>query len=432
MKIVTSQKFRKEILDQLVNRGKTDLSTISLAVRKIITDVRESGDEALIHYTEKFDNVHLTKSKLKVAKNEIKEAYKKLERSQINALKKAAMNIARFHKAQIKDVWSLETVKGVTVGQVTRPLSSVGVYAPGGKASYPSSVLMCAIPAKVAGVKKIVVCSPPRENESINPALLVAADIAGVTEIYRVGGAQAIAAMAYGTETVPKVDKIVGPGNVFVTAAKLEVNKDVAIDIPAGPSEILIIADETANASFIASDLLAQAEHDPQAWSILLTTSRDLALAVKEEVYKQMEFLSRKETIKSSIQTGGLIVIVKNIEEAVDYTNLIAPEHLQIQTKIPRKVFSKIRNAGAVFLGNYSPVAFGDYSSGLNHVLPTGGYAKFYSGLSTRDFVKTINFLQCSRQGYLNLKRATVTLAKLEGFDGHARSVSIRGEKNEN
>jgi len=432
MKIVTSQKFRKEILDQLVNRGKTDLSTISLAVRKIITDVRESGDEALIHYTEKFDNVHLTKSKLKVAKNEIKEAYKKLERSQINALKKAAMNIARFHKAQIKDVWSLETVKGVTVGQVTRPLSSVGVYAPGGKASYPSSVLMCAIPAKVAGVKKIVVCSPPRENESINPALLVAADIAGVTEIYRVGGAQAIAAMAYGTETVPKVDKIVGPGNVFVTAAKLEVNKDVAIDIPAGPSEILIIADETANASFIASDLLAQAEHDPQAWSILLTTSRDLALAVKEEVYKQMEFLSRKETIKSSIQTGGLIVIVKNIEEAVNYTNLIAPEHLQIQTKIPRKVFSKIRNAGAVFLGNYSPVAFGDYSSGLNHVLPTGGYAKFYSGLSTRDFVKTINFLQCSRQGYLNLKRATVTLAKLEGFDGHARSVSIRGEKNEN
>ncbi len=432
MRIVTSQEFRERILDRVVNRGKMDLSSISLAVRKIMTDVRENGDGALLRYTEKFDNIRLTRSKLKVAKKEIKEAYKKLERSQINALKKAAMNIARFHKKQTKDMWSLETAKGVTVGQVTRPLSSVGVYAPGGKASYPSSVLMCAIPAQVAGVKKIVVCSPPGESGNVDPALLVAADIAGVTEIYRVGGAQAIAAMAYGTETVPKVDKIVGPGNVFVTAAKMEVSKDVAIDIPAGPSEVLIITDETANASFIASDLLAQAEHDPQAWAILLTISKDIALAVKEEVYKQMESLSRTETVKASIQRGGLIVVVKNIEEAVDYANLIAPEHLQIQTKTPRKVFSKIQNAGAAFLGNYSPVAFGDYSAGLNHVLPTGGYAKVYSGLSTRDFVKTINFMQCSRQGYLNLKRTTVTLAKLEGFDGHARSVSIRGEENEN
>jgi histidinol dehydrogenase len=432
MRIVTSQKFREEILDRVVNRGKTDLSSIYLAIRKIITDVKKNGDEALLCYTEKFDNVRLTRSKLKVAKREIKEANKKLERRHINALKKAAMNITHFHKKQTKDIWSLKTTKGVTVGQVTRPLSSVGVYAPGGKASYPSSVLMCAIPAQVAGVKKIVVCSPPGESGNVDPALLVAADIAGVTEIYRVGGAQAIAAMAYGTETVPKVDKIVGPGNVFVTAAKLEVSKDVAIDVPAGPSEVLIITDETANASFTASDLLAQAEHDPQAWAILLTTSKDIALAVKEEVYKQMESLSRTETVKASIQRGGLIVIVKNIEEAVDYANLIAPEHLQIQTKTPRKVFSKIQNAGAAFLGNYSPVAFGDYSAGLNHVLPTGGYAKVYSGLSTRDFVKTINFMQCSRQGYLNLKRTTVTLAKLEGFDGHARSVSIRGEENEN
>ncbi len=427
MRIVTSQEFREEILDRVVNRGKADLSSLSLAVRKIIMDVRENGDEALLRYTEKFDNVHLTKSRLRVTKKEIKEAYKKLERSQINALKKATINITRFHKTQIKDLWSLETAKGVTIGQATRPLSSVGVYAPGGKASYPSSVLMCAIPAKVAGVKKIVVCSPPGESGNINPALLVAADISGVTELYRVGGAQAIAAMAYGTETVPKVDKIVGPGNIFVTAAKLEVSKDVAIDIPAGPSEILVIADENANASFIASDLLAQAEHDPQAWAILLTTSKDLALAVKEEVYKQMESLSRTETVKASIQTSGLIVVFKNIEEAVDYANIVAPEHLQIQTKTPRKVFNKIQNAGAVFLGDYSPVAFGDYSSGLNHVLPTGGYAKFCSGLSTRDFVKTINFLQCSRQGYLNLKTTTVTLAKLEGFDGHAKSVSIRG-----
>jgi histidinol dehydrogenase len=347
-------------------------------------------------------------------------------------LKKAAVNITRFHETQIKAMWSLETAKGVTLGQVTRPLSSVGVYAPGGKAPYPSSVLMCVIPAKAAGVKKIVVCSPPRKNGDVNPALLVAADIAGATEIYRVGGAQAVAAMAYGTETVPKVDKIVGPGNVFVTAAKLEVSKDVAIDVPAGPSEILIIADETAKISFIASDLLAQAEHDPRAWAILLTTSKDLALAVKTEVYQQLKSLSRRETAESSLQTGGLIVVVKNIEEAVDYANMIAPEHLQIQTKTPYEVFDKIQNAGAVFLGEYSPIAFGDYSAGLNHVLPTGGYAKTYSGLSTRDFVKTINFLRCSKQGYSSLEKTAVTLAKLEGFDGHARSVSVRSDKNEN
>jgi histidinol dehydrogenase len=426
MRILTSQEFKEEMLDQVVNRGKADFPQISSSVRKIITDVREKGDEALLLYTEKLDNVRLSKSRLRVTKREIEESYEKLETDQINALKKAAVNITRFHETQIKDAWSLETARGVTVGQVTRPLSSVGVYAPGGKASYPSSLLMCAIPAKVAGVKRIIVCSPPRKSGDINPALLAAADIAGATEIYRVGGAQAIAAMAYGTETVPRVDKIVGPGNVFVTAAKLQVKEDVAIDIPAGPSEVLIIADETANASFVASDLLAQAEHDPRAWAILLTTSKDLALAVEEEVYRQMESLSRRETVKSSIQKGGLIVVVKNIEEAVRYADIIAPEHLQIQTKTPSKVFEKIRNAGAVFLGEYSPVAFGDYSAGLNHVLPTGGYAKFYSGLSTRDFVKTINFLQCSRQGFLGLERMTVTLAKLEGFDGHARSVSIR------
>jgi len=432
MRILTSQEFKEKMLDQVLNRGKADLSSISSSVKKIIMDVRENGDEALLRYTENFDNVRLTKSRLKVAKKEIKKSYEKLETNQIDALKKAAVNITRFHETQIKNVWSLETAKGVTVGQVARPLSSVGVYAPGGEASYPSSVLMCVIPARVAGVNKIVVCSPPRKNGDINPSLLVAADIAGATEVYRIGGAQAIAAMAYGTETVPKVDKIVGPGNVFVTAAKMEVSKDVAIDIPAGPSEVLIIADETANASFVASDLLAQAEHDPRAWAILLTTSKDLALAVEKEAHRQLELLPRKETVKSSMQRGGLIVLVKNIEEAVDYANMIAPEHLQILTRAPRKVFDRIQSAGAVFLGQYSSVAFGDYSAGLNHVLPTGGYAKSYSGLSTRDFVKTINFLECSKQGYLGLERLTVTLAKLEGLNGHAKSVSIRGEKNEN
>jgi histidinol dehydrogenase len=288
---------------------------------------------------------------------------------------------------------------------------------------------MCAIPAKVAGVEKIVVCSPPGKGGDVNAALLVAADIAGVSEVYRVGGAQAIAAMAYGTGTVRTVDKIVGPGNVFVTTAKLEVNRNVAIDFPAGPSEVLVIADETANTSYIAADLLAQAEHDPQAWAILLTTSKTLASAVKDEVYSQMKSLSRTEIIKSSLQKGGLIVTVRDIDEAIEIANMIAPEHLQIQTKAPNEVFSKIRNAGAVFLGGYSPVSFGDYSSGLNHVLPTAGYAKIYSGLTVGAFVKTMNFLQCSKEGYRNLKETAVTIAEMEGFDAHAKAVSIREEK---
>jgi histidinol dehydrogenase len=258
---------------------------------------------------------------------------------------------------------------------------------------------------------------------------LVAADIAGVDAVYRVGGAQAIAAMVYGTSTVQKADKIVGPGNVYVTAAKLEVSRDVAIDVPAGPSEVLVIADETGNDSFIASDLLAQAEHDPQAWAILITTSKALASAVEKEIYKQMKSLSRTEIITSSLQERGLIVTVGSVEEAILYSNLIAPEHLQIQTKNPTEVLSKINNAGAVFLGGYSPVAFGDYSSGLNHVLPTAGYAKIYSGLSSLDFVKTMNFLECSKEGYRSLKETAVTLAEMEGFDAHAKSVTIRGDE---
>ncbi|MBN1785312.1 MAG: histidinol dehydrogenase, partial [Candidatus Bathyarchaeota archaeon] len=406
-----------------------DISSIEASVKKIVADVRTKGDKALLIYTEKFDKVRLTASKLKVNEKEIKEAYKKLEKSQITALKTAAENIASFHKKQLRAKWTMEIAEGATLGQVTRPLASVGVYVPGGKAAYPSSVLMCAVPAKVAGVKKIVVCSPPGKVGDVDAALLVAADIAGVSEFYRVGGAQAIAAMAYGTSIVPNVDKIVGPGNVFVTAAKLEVSRDVAIDVPAGPSEVLVIADETGNTSFIASDLLAQAEHDPQAWAVLLTTSKTLATAVKEEVYMQMKTLSRKEIINSSIQERGLIVTVNSIEDAVRYSNMIAPEHLQIQTKNPPQVLDKIKNAGAIFLGSYSPVAFGDYSSGLNHVLPTAGYARIYSGLSSQDFVKTMNFIQCSKEGYRKLKETAVTIAEMEGFDAHLKSITARDEE---
>jgi len=429
MKVMTSREFKEEILNQIVNRGKTDFSSISLSVQEIIEAVRKEGDKAVLRYTEKFDNVRLPQPRLKVTKKEIKESYRKLKKNQIESLRKASINIIRFHEEQITDIWSLNVARGVSVGQLTRPLSSVGIYAPGGRASYPSSVLMCTIPARVAGVKRIVVCSPPRTNGDLNPALVVAADLAGATDIYRIGGVQAIAAMAYGTETVPKVDKIVGPGNIFVTAAKLQVSRDVAIDLPAGPSEILIIADSTASPSIIASDLLAQAEHDPNAWAILLTTSKNLAFAVEKEVNAQLELLSRREIAKSSVQKRGFIVIVRNVKEAVNYANTIAPEHLEILTKAPPKVLDGIRNAGAVFLGEYSSVAFGDYSAGINHVLPTGGYAKTYSGLSTRDFVKTISFLECSKQGYSNLKKTAVTLAKLEGFDAHAKSVSIRRRK---
>jgi histidinol dehydrogenase len=429
MKILTAQEFEEEMLTQVLNRGKADISSIEASVKKIVADVRDEGDKALLMYTEKFDKVRLTASKLKVNEKEIKEAYPKLEKSQITALKTAAENIASFHKKQLRAKWTMEIAEGATLGQVTRPLASVGVYVPGGKAAYPSSVLMCAVPAKVAGVKKIVVCSPPGKGGDVDATLLVAADIAGVSEFYRVGGAQAIAGMAYGTSTVPNVDKIVGPGNVFVTAAKLEVSRDVAIDIPAGPSEVLVIADETGNTSFIASDLLAQAEHDPQAWAVLITNSKTLATAVKEEVYRQMKTVSRTEIINSSIQTRGLIVTVNSIEDAVRYSNMIAPEHLQIQTKNPTEVFDKIRNAGAVFLGSYSPVAFGDYSSGLNHVLPTAGYARIYSGLSSQDFVKTMNFIQCSKEGYRKLKETAVTIAEMEGFDAHAKSVTAREEE---
>ena len=428
MRIISSKEFQKE-RNNILNRGKADLYSIVSTVRTIIDDVKEEGDKALLRYTKKFDKVCLTPTNLRVTDNEIKEAYKKLEEKQIDALRKSADNIAGFHQKHLRDKWTMQIAEGATVGQVVRPLASVGVYAPGGKATYPSSVLMCAIPAKVAGVERIVVCSPPGKNGDVNPALLAAADIAGVNEFYRLGGAQAIAAMAYGTGTIQAVDKIVGPGNVYVTAAKLEVSRDVAIDVPAGPSEVLIIADEKANVAYIAADLLAQAEHDPKAWAILVTSSKTLASAVKDVVTRQMKSLSRIDIVKSSLEKGGLIVTVPDIEEAIEIANMIAPEHLQIQTEEPNEVFSKIRNAGAVFLGGYSPVSFGDYSSGLNHVLPTAGYAKIYSGLSSLDFVKTINFLQCNKQGYRNLKETAITIAKMEGFDAHAKAVSIREEK---
>jgi len=428
MRVISSEEFKKTDLDKFLNRGKSDLSSIISTVKQIVDNVKENGDSALVDYTEKFDKVSLNPSTLQVSENEIKQAYKKLDQNQIDALQTAADNIAAFHKKQIREKWTIKKTEGVTLGQVMRPLASVGVYAPGGKAAYPSSVLMSAIPAKVAGVDRVIVCSPPRQGEDISLALLVAADIAGVDEVYRVGGAQAIAAMAYGTASMKSVAKIVGPGNVYVTASKIEVSRDVAIDVPAGPSEVLVIADESANSAYVAADLLAQAEHDPQAWAILVTCSEKIAAEVQEQIGAQLKSLSRTQIIESSLKKS-LIITTKDISEAIEISNLIAPEHLQIQTKDPNQVFNKIRNAGAVFLGKYSPVSFGDYSSGLNHVLPTAGYAKIYSGLSSLDFVKTMNFLECTKEGFDNLKDTAVTIAEMEGFDAHAKAVSIREEK---
>lgn len=428
MRIVKSRIFIENILPELLRRGKNDLSAIIPKVEEILTTVRRNGDQALLTYTKKFDAFDLTLDELRVGQSEIDAAYQKVTKQQLEALKLAAKNITQFHEKQKQKRWRTSFNEGIIVGQIIRPLTSVGVYAPGGTAVYPSSILMCALPAKVAGVKEIIVCTPPQEKEKLDPLLLVAADISGVTAIYRVGGAQAIAAMAYGTETIPKVDKITGPGNIFVTTAKILVNRETAIDLPAGPSEILIIADGSANPRYLASDLLAQAEHDPNASAILLTTSKEVAARVMAEINKQLSKLTRKTIIQNSLEAQGFIVLVEDLDEAIELSNRIAPEHLSIQIKEPANILERITNAGAVFLGEYSPVAFGDYTSGLNHVLPTAGFAKTYSGLTTRDFYKTINFIQCNMSGFEELKSPTEILANLEGLDGHARSVSIRSE----
>ncbi|MBN1330122.1 MAG: histidinol dehydrogenase [Candidatus Heimdallarchaeota archaeon] len=407
-------------------RGKNNLTKVLPIVEEIIKDVKEKGDTALLDYIRKFDKISLTPASLKASKKDISEAYEKLTKGQLYAIESAAKRIAIFHKKQTRKNWETKTSEGITTGQLIRSLTSVGIYVPGGSAAYPSTVLMCAIPAKIAGVERIYVCSPVREKESLAPALLVAADISGVEAVYKVGGAQAIAALAYGTHTIPKVDKIVGPGNKYVTAAKLAVNTDVAIDLPAGPSEIIIIADDSANPYYIAADLIAQAEHDVEASAILLTTSPLLATKVLKIVEEQVQTEKRNHIIKESLSEQGFVIIVKDLEEALQITNNLAPEHLSIQTKNPRKIMARIQSSGAIFLGKYSPVAFGDYSAGINHVLPTAGYAKIYSGLSVNDFYKTMNFLECSANGFKKLQDITISLAQLEGLNAHAESVNIR------
>jgi len=415
----------KEEIKRLEER-KLDLSKVMPSVEEIIESVKKLGDKAVLSYTKIYDGVELKKEELKVSNEEIVDAYKQIDKSTLEAIRKSIKNIESFQKKQLQELWFTKIDEGVLAGQFTRAIESVGIYIPGGKASYPSTVLMTAVPAKVAGVSKIILCTPPNPMKKIDPRVLVASKEVGVDSIYKVGGAQAIAAMAFGTETIPKVDKIIGPGNIYVTAAKILVSKEVAIDFPAGPSEILILADETANPDYIAIDLISQAEHDPEALAILITSSEELAKSVLEKINSICKDIKRKEIIQASLKNKGIIIISEEIEDSIELINRIAPEHLQIMIKNPLDIIEKITNVGAIFIGDYSPCALGDYSAGVNHVLPTSGYAKVYSGLSVRDFVKVIDVLYCTKEGYSNIANLAAILAKQEGLEGHAKAILLR------
>ena len=415
-------------LKRIINRGETATDEVAVIVKEVVERVRKEGDPALLEYTEKFDRVAMTLKEIKVTTQEIKDAYAHVDQKKVDALKLAAANIRSFHEKQKLSSWVNQEADGVILGQLARPIRSAGVYVPGGKACYPSSVLINVIPARVAGVEQLIMCSPvPGGN--LNPYILVAADIAGVSDIYKIGGAQAIAAMAYGTATVPKVDKIVGPGNIYVATAKRYVFGQVDIDMIAGPSEILVIADESADPAFVASDLLSQAEHDELASSILVTTSHTLAEKVVAEVERQLSNLSRKDIARKAIDRFGAIVVVANLQEAADVSNSIAPEHLELAVEKPFDLLALIKNAGAIFLGHYTPESVGDYIAGPNHVLPTGGTARFFSPLSTDSFMKKSSLLFYTKEGLDKVAEAVMQIADVEGLEAHGNTIRIRMAK---
>lgn len=416
--------YKRENVIELVKRSQIDVDDVLVSVQSIINEVKTHGDSALIKFTEKFDSVKL--NTIKVSPEEIENSYQNLEPEIINSLKKASENIEKFHRSQLPTEWFQDVAPGIRAGQIIRPIESVGCYIPGGRAVYPSTILMTVIPAKIAGVERIVCCTPPQADGKIGDAVLVAADLAGADEIYKVGGAQAIAALAYGTEEIKKVNKIVGPGNIFVTGAKKLVYGEVDIDFPAGPSEVLIIADETANSEYIAFDILAQAEHDPNASCVLVTTSSNLAHEVQGLVLQNIKYMERSNIIKESLDKYGKIILTKSSEESLDFTNEYAAEHLIIMTKDPEEKLKSIKNAGSIFLGELTPVSAGDYGSGTNHVLPTAGCAKMYSGLSTESFLKKPTVQRLSREGLENLKDVVVPLAEYEGLFAHAESFKKR------
>lgn len=420
---------RKDILEDLLKRSPNNYGEFEGRVNAIISTVKEKRDEAVFSYTKQFDGADIGSSNIKVTKEEIEEAYSLVDPKLLDVIRKALVNIKDYHKKQVQNSWFTSN-DGVILGQKVTALEKAGVYVPGGKAVYPSSVLMNVLPAKVAGVDKIIMCTPPDKEGKVYPSTLVAANEAGVDEIYKVGGAQAIAAMAFGTESIPKVDKIVGPGNIYVALAKKAVFGYVSIDSIAGPSEILVLADETANPRYVAADLLSQAEHDEMASSILITTSMDIAKAVSEEVDKFVAVLSRKEIIQKSLDNYGYILVADNMDDAIAAVNDIASEHMEIVTKDPFHVMTKIRNAGAIFIGEYSSEPLGDYYAGPNHVLPTNGTAKFFSPLSVDDFIKKSSIISYSREALEKVHTNIEQFAECEKLTAHANSIKVRFENN--
>lgn len=425
MKIVKySEPDYPQVVDRLINRREVDFGTQDEAVRNILAAVREEGDAALLHFTNQFDRTEYDVGDLEVTPDEIKKAYGQVSAAELDALKLAAERIRSYHEKQKQESWDYRD--GETgLGQMIRPLEVAGLYVPGGKASYPSSVLMNAIPARVAGVDTLVMCSPTPDMQT-SPHSLVAADLAGVDRIFKVGGAQAVAAMALGTATIPRVDKIVGPGNIYVALAKRMVFGLVDIDMIAGPSEILVVADETARPDFVAADLLSQAEHDEEAVPLLVTCSEKLAAEVAKELDIQKEKLNRRTIINESLNNKCHLVVTETLDAAVDLANRIAPEHLELAVANPRELVGRIRNAGAIFIGHFTPEAIGDYLAGPNHVLPTSGTARFSSPLGVYDFIKKTSLIECTRESLGGLGEACRTLALMESLDGHANAVKIR------
>ncbi len=429
MRIVNlTEETRKNILKDLLKRSPSNFGSYADTVEKIVNDVRDRGDEALFGYTKQFDKADINAGNVLVTKEEIEYAYTQVDEKLIEVIRKAKENIRTYHEKQRQYSWFDSDPKGIMLGQKVTALESVGVYVPGGKAVYPSSVLMNIMPAKVAGVKNIIMTTPCNSEGEVYATTLVAANEAGATAIYKAGGAQAIAALAYGTESIPKVDKIVGPGNIFVALAKRAVYGHVSIDSIAGPSEILVIADETANPRYVAADLLSQAEHDEMASAILITTSKELAEKVSAHVDEFIKVLSRKEIIRKSIDTYGYILLADNMADAVEAANAIASEHLEIVTANPFDVMTRIKNAGAIFIGEYSSEPLGDYFAGPNHVLPTNGTAKFFSPLSVDDFIKKSSIIYYSREALEEVHEDIESFAKSEQLTAHANSIAVRFE----
>ena len=430
MRIVKLTETEKAgILENLLKRSPNQYGKFEATVNEILENVKKNKDKALFEYTKKFDGVDITTKTFRVTKEEIKEAYTKVDEHLIEVIRKAIVNIKAYHEKQVRYSWFDSKPDGTLLGQKITALERVGVYVPGGIAVYPSSVLMNIIPAKVAGVDRIVMTTPPGKDGKVYPITLVAANEAGVDEVYKVGGAQAIGALAYGTESIKKVDKIVGPGNIFVALAKKAVYGHVSIDSIAGPSEILVLADETANPRYVAADLLSQAEHDEMASAILVTTSEELAKKVSDEVDGFVKVLSRSEIIQKSLDAYGYILVAKDMEEAIDTANEIASEHLEIVTKNPFDTMTRIRNAGAIFLGEYSSEPLGDYFAGPNHVLPTNGTAKFFSPLSVDDFIKKSSIISYSREALELIHQDIEDFATAEKLTAHANSIAVRFEK---